>query len=68
MGNEGKMLIALPAEEVEAALTLLKEMPYSKEAAIVGQVVEGKGVRLLTELGGSRRVLPLRGEGLPRIC
>lgn len=68
MGNEGKLFIAVPAEEAEKALAIVKNMAYGQDAAIVGQVVEGKGVRLITELGGSRRVLPLRGEGLPRIC
>lgn len=68
MGNEGKLLIALPAEEAEKALDLIKASKYGAEAAIVGEVVEGKGVRLETALGGSRKVLPLRGEGLPRIC
>jgi len=68
MGNEGKMLLALPAAEAAQALEILHNLPYGEKAAIVGQVVEGKGVRLLTELGGSRKILPLRGEGLPRIC
>lgn len=68
MGNEGKLLIALPAAAAEKALELIKATEYGKQAALVGEVVEGKGVRLLTALGGSRRVLPLRGEGLPRIC
>lgn len=68
MGNEGKLLLALPAEEAVKALEIIHEIPYGKDAAIVGEVLEGKGVRLHTELGGSRRILPLRGEGLPRIC
>lgn len=68
MGNEGKMLIAVPAADVEKALALLKTLPYGDGAALVGEVVEGKGVRLQTALGGLRKVLPLRGEGLPRIC
>lgn len=68
MGNEGKMLLAVSAEQAEQALKIIKELPYGQEAVIVGQVEEGQGVRLITELGGSRRILPLRGEGLPRIC
>lgn len=68
MGNEGKMLLAVPAAEADKALEVLKALPYGAAAAIVGEVLEGKGVRLQTALGGLRRVLPLRGEGLPRIC
>lgn len=68
MGNEGKMLMAVAAEDAEKVVGLLKSLPYGNEAAIVGEVVEGNGARLKTSLGGLRRILPLRGEGLPRIC
>lgn len=68
MGNEGKMLIALPKEEVEDALQVLQQNRYGKEAVPVGRVEEGSGVHLETLFGGRRRILPLRGEGLPRIC
>jgi hydrogenase expression/formation protein HypE len=68
MGNEGKMLLAVPQNEAEQALTILKNTKYGKEAVIAGEVTEGVGVYLLTFLGSYRKVLPLRGEGLPRIC
>lgn len=68
MGNEGKMLIALPKEEAEEALQVLHQNRYGKEAVKVGSVEEGSGVHLETLFGGRRRILPLRGEGLPRIC
>ena len=45
-----------------------KKNKYGRNAVAAGQVLEGKGVYLRTALGGLRRVLPLRGEGLPRIC
>lgn len=68
MGNEGKMCIALPAAEATKALETLHSQPYGKQAAQVGYVEEGSGVHLETLFGGRRRILPLRGEGLPRIC
>lgn len=68
MGNEGKMCIALPAAEATKALEILHSQPYGKQAAQVGYVEEGSGVHLETLFGGRRRILPLRGEGLPRIC
>lgn len=68
MGNEGKMLLAVPAKEAEKALQVLKKNRYGRAAAVVGEVVEGKGVYLHTALGSFRKILPLRGEGLPRIC
>ena len=68
MGNEGKMLIAVPAAVADTALQIIRQNKYGADAIIADEVVEGNGVRLLTALGGSRKVLPLRGEGLPRIC
>ncbi len=68
MGNEGKMCIALPAAEADQALDILHQSPYGKQAVQVGRVEEGRGVHLETLFGGRRRILPLRGEGLPRIC
>lgn len=68
MGNEGKMLMAVPEQEAEKALSILQKNKYGKDAAIAGKVTEGTGVYLQTALGSFRKVLPLRGEGLPRIC
>lgn len=68
MGNEGKMLIALPAEFAEKALDLIRSCKYGEKAVIAGQVTEGEGVILVTPYGGRRKIMALRGEGLPRIC
>ena len=68
MGNEGKMLLSVPRNEAEKALDVLKNTKYGKHAVIAGEVAAGNGVFLLTALGSYRKVLPLRGEGLPRIC
>lgn len=68
MGNEGKMIIAVSPKDAEKAVNILKRNKYGRNAVAAGQVMEGKGVYLRTALGVLRRVLPLRGEGLPRIC
>jgi hydrogenase expression/formation protein HypE len=68
MGNEGKMLIAVPAKEAEQALVAIRKSPYGANAAIIGTVAKGSGVELKTKIGGLRQIQPLRGEGLPRIC
>ena len=68
MGNEGKMAIVLPEREAKRALDILREHPYGRDATIAGCVQKGSGVYLKTLFGGRRRILPLRGEGLPRIC
>lgn len=68
MANEGKMVLFVPEEEAEKALAILRDTKNGKEAAIIGRVREGSGVRMITRLGGSRLIDVLYGEGLPRIC
>ena len=52
----------------EAVLEQLRAHPSGKEAAMIGEVVERKGVRL-TGLYGVKRTLDLpHAEPLPRIC
>lgn len=66
--NEGKLVIAVQREAAEQALAQLRAHPLGKEAAIIGEVVERKGVRL-TGLYGVTRLLDLpHAEPLPRIC
>jgi len=70
VANEGKIAVfAAPA----AALRILKAMRahrYGRKAAIVGRMLKEKKpqVRLSTSIGGSRIMLMLEGEQLPRIC
>ncbi|MGY5955695.1 hydrogenase expression/formation protein HypE [Kosakonia sp. BK9b] len=66
--NEGKLVIAVQREAAEQALAQLRAHPLGRDAAIVGEVVERKGVRL-TGLYGVKRLLDLpHAEPLPRIC
>ena len=68
MGNEGKLIALLPTEEAERAIEIVRSSPYGENAAIIGTVATGDGVILRTPLGGRRKIGPLVGEGLPRIC
>lgn len=68
MGNEGKMVIVVPAEDAERALTAIRKTEHGKQAAIIGDITEGSGTYLITRLGSSRVIDVLYGEGLPRIC
>ncbi|MDD3261696.1 MAG: hydrogenase expression/formation protein HypE, partial [Oscillospiraceae bacterium] len=68
MGNEGKLLIAVPQADTAHALATVKAVPYGENAAVIGTVCAGSGVTLQTAIGGRRVLSPLRGEGLPRIC
>lgn len=68
MGNEGKLVAAMPKSQAERAVEIMKSCKYGENSAIIGEVVEEKGVTLVTQLGGRRAVTVLFGEGLPRIC
>lgn len=66
--NEGKLVIAVSRDTAEQALAQLQSHPLGRDAAIIGEVVERKGVRL-TGLYGIKRALDLpHAEPLPRIC
>ncbi len=68
--NEGKVVVVLPAEEADAALTALRGHPLGRQAARVGTVIEDPQgfVQMRTRMGGRRLVDWLTGEQLPRIC
>ena len=68
MGSEGRMLAVLPEEHAEQALVLMRRCRYGESAAIIGRLTAGGGVVLNTKLGGKRKLPPLSGLGLPRIC
>ena len=68
MGNEGKMIAVVPADQAEKALEVMKATEHGKNAAVIGSASEGGGTFLKTHLGATRRVDALYGEGLPRIC
>ena len=66
--NEGKLVIGVERAAAESVLAGLRSHPLGKDAAIIGEVVERKGVRL-TGLYGVKRTLDLpHAEPLPRIC
>lgn len=73
MGNEGKMVIILPAKEAERAVGVLRMCKYAENAAVIGHVYEPEKeekpeLTVKTALGGTRVLDVLAGEGLPRIC
>lgn len=83
MGNEGKMVVILPAEYANQALEIMKSCRYGENAVQIGTVLAAAagesaaggesynaGGELIckTAIGGRRRLDVLQGEGLPRIC
>ena len=70
VANEGRMVVFVPPEQAESALTVLRRHPAGAAAAAIGQVTdEPQGQVSLTSCIGVSRILDLlSGEQLPRIC
>ncbi|OGS14855.1 MAG: hydrogenase expression/formation protein HypE [Elusimicrobia bacterium RIFOXYA2_FULL_58_8] len=70
VANEGKIVLFVPPRQAGRALAALRRHKYGRHAAIVGRVLAEPRpqVRLRTAIGGSRVMLMLEGEQLPRIC
>lgn len=67
---EGTMVIIAPKEEASKIVETLRQCPYSKNAAIIGEITEeqpGKVV-MMTEIGTQALLPQPGGELLPRIC
>lgn len=70
MGNEGKLIALVPADQAETAVAAIKCAKYGQDACVVGYVSDTDSGKLLlrTRIGGIRNLEVLQGEGLPRIC
>lgn len=68
MGNEGKLVAFMPFEQAKKAVEIMRSCKYGENATVIGEVCDGKAVTMITKIGGKRRINPLFGEGLPRIC
>lgn len=70
LANEGKVVAIVPKGEADAALAALRAHPLGSDAAIIGELQDGKAGRVTmhTVFGGTRIVDMLVGEQLPRIC
>ncbi len=68
--NEGKLVAAVPVDKADAVLEAMRGHPAGKDAAIIGEVTDGKPGRVVvkTFFGGERIMDMLVGDQLPRIC
>ena len=68
--NEGKIIVAVKPEAAQKALASLRQHPFGKEAAIIGDVVKKPlGKAVVQTAYGSLRLLEMPiEEQLPRIC
>jgi len=70
VANEGIFLTIVDGSVADAVVDQLQSHPYSRHAAIIGEVTEAhpRQVVLTSGIGGKRVVNMLVGEQLPRIC
>ena len=68
LANEGKMTFFVRRGDGEKLAGILKNFEVSRDAAVIGRVVDGDGVILNTRTGGRRKLIMLEGAQLPRIC
>jgi hydrogenase expression/formation protein HypE len=69
LANEGKAVLIVDGAVAESVLAALRDHPYGRDAAAIGEVEEGSpGVRMRTLSGGLRAVDYPVGDQLPRIC
>jgi len=69
LANEGKAIIITSPESVDNVISVLKEHPLGKNAALIGNISSDfNKVRLRTTIGGSRLLDMLEEDMLPRIC
>ena len=70
LANEGTLVIVVPEDQAEAALTAMRAMPEGQGATQIGIAKAGEAgrVTMRTLFGGQRIVDMLVGEQLPRIC
>jgi hydrogenase expression/formation protein HypE len=67
--NEGKAVIGVRPDAVDAVLDAVRAHPLGRNAAIVGECVEERPGFVVLDTGfGSRLLAEAEGELLPRIC
>ncbi len=54
VANEGKVVMGVKADKAEEVLEAIKTEEYGKDAAIIGEVIEGDYVVVETPIGGER--------------
>lgn len=68
VANEGKVVMGVPPEDVDAVLAALKSHHYGRDATVIGRVTEGSSVVMKTAIGGERFIEPPVGDPVPRVC
>jgi hydrogenase expression/formation protein HypE len=65
---EGKVVIGVRADHAEDVVEQLHSHPYGRDAAIIGEGIEGDRVLLKTKIGGRRILEKPIADPVPRVC
>lgn len=68
VANEGKVVMGVKADKAEEVLAAIRTEKYGENAAIVGEVIEGKYVLVETPIGGERILEAPIADPVPRVC
>lgn len=70
VANEGKVILVLPPQQVDRALTVMRDHSLGRRAGCIGRLVQSELplVEMILTGGGRRIVQRPYGEELPRIC
>ena len=68
LANEGKVLIVCSPKDTSKVLDILRKNEKGRNAQVIGKIKKGKGVSLITSIGGKRILDMLEDDPLPRIC
>ena len=70
VANEGKLIAVVPPNDADRLVSVMREHPFGRDAAVIGEVVDDhRGMVIMRSvIGGDRVVTMLAGEQLPRIC
>jgi len=70
VANEGKIVLAAPADDAQRVVQIMQQHEYGKEACIIGEITTGHpGQVLVRNTYGVQRIVSMPvGEQLPRIC
>jgi hydrogenase expression/formation protein HypE len=70
IANEGQFLAIVAAEQADAALSAIREVPGGQHCAVIGEIREQPAATVLglNDYGGTRVIDMLVGDPLPRIC
>jgi hydrogenase expression/formation protein HypE len=68
VANEGKVVMGVESEFADEILEAIKKDQYGKDAAIIGEVIEGRHVLIETPVGGQRILEAPIADPVPRVC